>query len=394
MDFGLNVDVEKKKFEQQRWIGCPTEQFYFGDERKAGKQKRKLASAKDRSKYKKTDREKALQAADVEAIQKSEQFVDPRYLRGRVLATTSEGFIVESQQGNFACTLRGILKKERGLAKNLVVVGDHVIFEATAAGEGLIAHVEARKTVLSRADNLSRRKEQLIAANIDQLIITGAVVTPILKPALLDRYVIAARKGGLEPLIVINKIDLLDDASFDEASRQKERELCEHLVDAYREVGIPAIAISVATGQGIEELKLAMQGKASVFSGQSGVGKSSLINVIAGVDLRTGEIIEKTSKGSHTTTSTRLVPLDFGGWCIDTPGIKSFGVWDLKKEEIEGYFAEIHACGRKCHFPNCTHFVEGGCAVIEAVENEQISIIRYQSYLSLLESVSQQHLRR
>jgi len=137
-----------------------------------------------------------------------------------------------------------------------------------------------------------------------------------------------------------------------------------------------------------------MKDKASVFSGQSGVGKSSLINAITGSDLRIGEVVERTQKGSHTTTTAQLLPLAFGGWCIDTPGIKSFGVWELKTEEIEKYFTEIHTIGRQCHFPNCTHIHEADCAVLAAVEEEKISVIRYQSYLALIESVSEQHLRR
>jgi len=379
--------TEKDKYSSHRWIGCPTELEYFGEERKAGKQQRKMATAKDRSKYKKTDQAK-IQSKNKDPIARENLF------RGRVLATTSEGFTVEENGATYACTLRGALKKERGQAKNLVTVGDIVFFDKITGNEGIIAFVEPRRTVLSRSDNLSRRKEQLIAANIDQVIIMGSVIAPRLKAPLLDRYVIAAKKGGLTPLIVINKMDLLDDPSFDEGLRQEERELCEHLVGAYAEAGIPMLLLSTTNNVGVEELLQELQGKASVVSGQSGVGKSSLINAITGGSLRIGDVVKRTSKGSHTTTSASLLPLTGGGWCIDTPGIKSFGVWDLKKDEVESYFAEIHALGRTCHYPDCIHLHEGGCAVVEAVEEGRISLVRYLSYHTLLEGVSQLHKRR
>ena len=381
--------TDDKNYTSHRWVGCPIELQYFGEERKAGKQQRKIASATDRSKYKKTDQAKIVPAS-------AEKFVAEGFPKGRVLASTPEGFIVqaEGEQQTYACTLRGVLKKEKGQLKNLVAVGDIVYFEKINPQEGLIAHVEARKTVLSRADNLSRRKEQLIAVNIDQVIITASVVAPRLKAPLIDRYVIAASKGGLEPIIVMNKIDLLEDASIDQTVRQEESEFCEHLYQVYQDAGIPIFLISATSGQGLKELLLALKGKASVLSGQSGVGKSSLLNAILGTHLKIAEVVEKTGKGAHTTTSTRLIPLADGGWCIDTPGIKSFGVWDLKKEEVESYFAEIHACGRTCHFPDCIHLHESGCAVVEAVESGLISPLRYQSYHALLDSVTQQHRRR
>lgn len=368
-------------------------EHYFGQERKVGKQQRKLASAKDRSKYKKTDRDKLLKH---EAISQEQKLIAAKESlnRGRVLSIVPEGILVECDNQFYSCMLRGVLKKDKGLDKNLVTVGDFVHFEVNTPGEGLISFVEPRKTVLSRADNLSRRKNQLIAANIDQVIITSSVVQPTLKPALLDRYIIAASKGGLEPLIVINKIDLLQDPSVEEEVRMDETDLYAHLIEVYQQNNIRAIAVSVTTGEGLDALKEAMKDKASVFSGQSGVGKSSLINAVTGLTLRIGDVVERTRKGSHTTTTAQLLPLEFGGWCIDTPGIKSFGVWDLKQEEIENYFVEIHAVGRQCHFPNCTHSHEADCAVIQAVENEEISIIRYQSYLSLIESTSRGHLRR
>ena len=372
----------------RRWVGCPLEADYFGDERKSSKADRKRASAKDRSQYKKTDQRK-------QAKQPQKEVLNLESLeRGRVLSIASQGIIVDANGELLSCTLRGILKKDKTLMKNPVVVGDFVLFSRSNQGEGMIAQVEPRRTVLSRAENLSRRKEQLIAANIDQVIITVSVVSPELKFPLIDRYIIATQKGGMAPVIVVNKIDLLKAPGQDPVIQERDKEIYGEIVKAYKAVDIPVIAVSAETGEGMDLLKQAMKDKSSVFSGQSGVGKSSLINAVTGGTLRTGDMVGKTNKGSHTTTTAHLVPLEFGGWCIDTPGIKSFGVWDLDKDEIEQYFPEIFACGHDCRFPDCAHLHEIGCAVMKAVESREISPLRYASYQMLLQSVSEDHHRR
>jgi len=371
----------------KRWIGCELEAHYFGEDRKIGKANRKIASAKDRSQYKTTDKR--------QQAKQQKEFVsnNPNLLRGRVLSVASQGITVEFEHNLFTCTLRGSLKKDKSQFKNLVVVGDFVLFEKSSADEGMITHVEPRKTVLSRAENLSRRKEQLIAANIDQVIITMSVVSPPLKPSLVDRYIIATEKGGMEPIIVINKIDLLENSENDPVTAA-EKELYEEFLEAHVATGIKVFSMSATNGEGIEQLKAAMKDKSSVFSGQSGVGKSSLINAVTQKNLRVGELVERTNKGSHTTTTAHLIPLEMGGWCIDTPGIKSFGVWDLDKDIVEHYFTEIFNCGASCKYPDCSHIHESGCAVIEAVENGKISRLRYESYQTLIQSISEDHLRR
>lgn len=375
----------------KRWIGCPVEEQYLGDTRKQEKAQRKQASEKDRSKYKKTDWEQYQKRV---AQQQHKDKDNQQLKRGRVLSILSRGVIVDCEGTSYVCAVRGALKKEKGLFKNLVTVGDFVLFRESGGNEGLISSIEPRKTVLSRADNLSQRKEQLIAANIDQVLITVSVIAPSLKSFLVDRYIIATQKGGMQPIIVVNKIDLLHDLS---ASPEiaKEKELYEEFLQAYMKAGIPVIATSTATGEGMDALKTAMRGKASVFSGQSGVGKSSLINTVTGLNLRTGKTVDRTKKGSHTTTAAQLIPLEGGGWCIDTPGIKSFGIWDVKKEEIESYFSEIEEIGKECKFPDCSHIhEEEDCAVCHAVEDGRISPMRYESYGYLIESVERAHLRR
>lgn len=376
----------------RRWIRCSVEEEYLGENRKESKMKRKRAIAKDRSKYKKTDQEKYLKSIEKD---KEAKLSKQEWLEGRVLSIMPQGIIVDWQGELVSCVLKGLLKKEKTHAKNLVAVGDYVLFEKTSEKEGLIGHIKPRRTFLSRADNLSRRKEQLIAVNIDQVIITVSVVHPPLKSSIIDRYIIATRKGGMEPLIVINKIDLLErHEAYDPILLEVEKELYAEAVRAYAAAGIPLIGVSAVDGRGIAELKLAMQNKTSVFSGQSGVGKSSLINAIAGLDLRIGDVVEKTKKGAHTTTTTQLLPLDFGGWCVDTPGIKSFGVWNLDRTELEGYFTEIHDYGLQCKFADCTHSHEEHCAVQVALEEGRLSPMRYESYQALRQQIGEEHVRR
>lgn len=370
----------------QKWVSCDIEAEYFKDDRKHSRMERKLASAKDRSKYKKTDRDKQEKN---KGLHQNIKVPEEDLLEGRVLSITPQGFVVEHEKARYTCTIRGLLKKEKTQFKNLVTVGDIVLFQKTHQAEGLIAHIQPRKSILSRADNLSRRQEQLIAANIDLVLITVSVVNPPIKPSLIDRYIIAARKGGMQPVIVVNKIDLLD-----EETSISEKEIYHQLIDAYKTVGVPVITASVVNEHGLDELKNIMKDKASVFSGQSGVGKSSLINAITGHSLKVGKVVDRTKKGSHTTTKAQLIPLEFGGWCIDTPGIKSFGVWNLQKAEVEQYFSEIYEIGHRCKFPDCSHTHENDCAVLEAAEKGKLSHLRLDSYHFLLEELSQEHMRR
>ncbi len=386
----MDHDQTDKKYHHRpkHWIGCEIENEYFGEERKADKLARKQASAKDRSKYKKTDqRKESNQPKDFKGNRED-------YVEGRVLSIASQGVIVDVNGEFLTCMLRGSLKKEKTQYKNLVTVGDIVLIEPGSPSEGSIVFVEPRKTVLSRAENLSRRKEQLIAANIDQVLITCSVVSPALKPSLIDRYIIAAQKGRMNPIIVINKIDLLQSKDVDPVFLEKEINTYQELLKAYQMANIPVISLSSVTGEGIDLLKRQMANQASVFSGQSGVGKSSLINEVTGQSLRIGGMVKKTNKGAHTTSTAQLLRLEFGGWCIDTPGIKSFGVWDLAKEELEQYFPEIFTRGRQCRFPDCSHLQEEGCAVISAVDNGEISHLRYESYISLMLNSDEGYMRR
>jgi len=346
---------------------------YFKDDRKLSRQERKRRTAQDRSKYKKSEKKK-------------EEKPPEGLLRGRVLSIVPQDVTVDVEGKLYHCTLRGVLKKEKGRIKNLVAVGDFVHIETTDSEEGVIAFVEPRFSTLSRAESLTHRREHLIAVNIDQVLITASVVLPTLKPPLVDRYIIAAQKGNMEPVIVVNKIDLLGPGP--------EQDFFNLFCDSYKKTGIPLLAVSADTGEGLEELETAMKGKASVFSGQSGVGKSSLINRMLGLDLAVGEPVERTRKGAHTTTTAQLIRLKCGGFCIDTPGIKSFGVWDLERQEIESYFDEIREIGKGCKFQDCSHTHEEECAVKAALEEGRLLPLRYESYSALLQEIDEKHRRR
>ncbi|MDF2576776.1 MAG: ribosome biosis GTPase RsgA [Chlamydiales bacterium] len=365
------------------------EQDYFRQTRKDFKREKKIASATDRSYQKKTDRDQKQKQKEL-LDERKESSLDnggKTILEGQVISIQSQGIIVNCEGKRWTCVLRGALKKEKWDSKNLITVGDFVKFEPVDDSEGSITDIKERYSVLSRADNLSRRKEQLIAANIDQVLITLSVVNPELRPAIADRYIIAARKGNMAPVIVVNKIDLLEQSP-------EHKPFFDEFVQACNANSLSVIPVSSETGAGMDQLKSIMQGKTSVFSGQSGVGKSSLINAMTGSDLRVGETVAKTKKGAHTTTTAQLLPLPFGGWTIDTPGIRSFGLWELDEHEISSYFADIYAVGQMCHYPNCKHIDEPDCAVRLALDDGKISPLRLASYYALRDSVIAEHRRR
>jgi len=355
------------------------EEDFFYHDRKSEKKHRKALSAKDRSKYKKTDQEKL-------SPKTSQQEPSPHSKQGRVLAIQPEGMIVESDDAQYLCSLKGSLKQEKTLKKNLVAVGDFVLFEPTDTSTGVVVAIQPRYSVLSRADNLRKNKEQLIAVNIDQVFIVVSAVVPRLKPSLVDRYIIAAKQGNMNPVIVINKIDLLTNppADVDQATFEEELAMYQAFVQIYAELDIPLIEVSCLTGQGIKELKTLMENKASVFSGQSGVGKTTLINTLLGTSLKTADIVSKTYKGSHTTTAATLIPLEHHGFCIDTPGIRSFGIWQIKPQDVQQYFSEFQEFSPHCRYQNCLHLEEPQCAVKEACEQGLISPMRYESYCNLV----------
>ena len=342
------------------------EEEFHAKDRKQFKKERKIAQNTDRSKFKKTDLTEKAAEVPIEHLR-----------RGRVIAITGEGAEIDFEGKIEICSLKGLLKKEMGRAKNLIAVGDWV----RCCDDGAIQQIEPRSSMLARTD-ISGMKEQLIAVNVDQVIISISVVNPPLKPALVDRYLIAAEKGNIHPIIAINKIDLL---SYE---LEKERVRYRDFLTAYESLGIPILSLSVEKKIGLEALRSLLQNKTSVFSGQSGVGKSSLLNSCFDFQQKVGELATKTAKGTHTTTTAKLLLLPGGGYCVDTPGIRSFGIWNLSKTDLIAHFTDIAAFGKNCRYSNCDHIHEPECAVEKALEKGTLASLRYESYVTLLEEIS------
>jgi ribosome biogenesis GTPase len=229
--------------------------------------------------------------------------------------------------------------------------------------------------VLTRA---SRRREHVLVANVDQLVIVMSLVEPDLKPHLIDRYIASAQQGGLAAVVCLNKADLADPAGL------------QPLLGAYAQLGVPTVLTSATTGYGVGHLREVLRGRATVFSGQSGVGKSSLLNAVQpGLGLRVKAVSDSTQKGKHTTTTAELIRLETGGWVVDTPGVRQFQLWDTRPEEVEGYFREFAPFVALCGFPDCTHTHETRCAVKAAVDRRQIAGRRYQSYLGMFHGMAE-----
>jgi ribosome biogenesis GTPase len=294
-------------------------------------------------------------------------------LPGRILRVHRLQCVVEAEDGRqFRCVVRQLLRSLSTDERNIVTTGDRVWFrppEGKQADEGLIESVEPRHGLLTRA---SRGREHVLVANVDQVVIVMSLVEPDLKPHLIDRYLVSAEQGGIAPLICLNKADLADPAPY------------QSMVGMYSQLGIPVLFTSARTGLGIKRLRDFLKGRETVFSGQSGVGKSSLLNAIQPeLGLHVREVSEVNQKGKHTTTGAQLIKLDFGGWVVDTPGIRQFQLWDVLPEEVEGFFPELRPFVPLCVYPDCTHTHEDRCAVKRAVQRRLISASRYKSYLGL-----------
>jgi ribosome biogenesis GTPase len=291
-------------------------------------------------------------------------------LPGRVLRVHGLQSVVETDDGRqYRCAVRRLLRTLATDERNIVTTGDRVWFRPALNDEGFIERVEPRHGVLLRA---SRGREHVLVANVDQLVIVMSLVEPALKPHLIDRYLVSAEQGGIAAILCLNKVDLVDPIPY------------QPLIGLYSQLGIPVILTSAHTGVGIERLRQKLRGRQTVFSGQSGVGKSSLLNTIQPeLGLRVREVSEVNQKGRHTTTTAELIKLDFGGWVVDTPGLRQFQLWDIIPEEVEGFFLELRPFVPLCGYPDCTHTHEDRCAVKDAVRRRLISEHRYISYLGM-----------
>ena len=292
-------------------------------------------------------------------------------LFGRVLSVHGLSSSVEAPDGKiYRCATRRLLKTLSTDERHVVSAGDRVWFRIERDDEGIIERVESRHGVLSRN---SRGRKHTIVTNVDQLLIVSSAAEPYLKPNLIDRMLVSAEKCGIRPIICINKIDLVDPADL------------QPLVGVYSQLGYQVLLTSAATGAGIERVRRALRGRESAVAGQSGVGKSSLLNAIeAGLHLRVASVSSENQKGRHTTTTARLLPLASGGYVVDTPGIRQFQLWDVVPAEVAGYFRDLRPFVSQCRFPDCTHTHEADCAVKEAVADDLLDARRYESYLHLV----------
>lgn len=282
----------------------------------------------------------------------------------------------------FPAVLRGKIRLKGSSATNPVAVGDVVTFEAEGAevtqeNPAVITSIKPRKNYIIRKSTNLSRQSHIIAANLDRAFIIATIDYPEIKLPFLDRILVTCEVYNVPVTIVLNKVDLY---------RESHAEMLEAFHDIYEGAGYPIMEVSALTGEGIDELRQACKGHVSLFSGVSGVGKSSLIKALdPSLEPRVGEISEAHVQGKHTTTFYEMYALSSGGFIVDTPGLRGFGLVDLKKEEIALYFPEMLKASENCRFAPCTHTHEPGCAVKEAVENGEISYERYSSYLGMLD---------
>lgn len=307
---------------------------------------------------------------------------------GTVIRNTGSHYVVELDGGDeISCKIKGNFRIKGIRTTNPVAVGDRVsVGEPASDGTAFITAIEPRKNyIIRRASNLSK-ESHIIAANIDQALLVVTLVDPPTATTFIDRFLATAEAYSVPAVIAINKIDLLwgdDDV-----------ELMEAVCYLYRSIGYRVFTLSAKTGEGLGALKDELVGKVTLFSGNSGVGKSSLINdLIPGLDLKTAAISAAHGTGMHTTTFSEMFHLPEGGSIIDTPGVRGFGTVDFERNEVAHYFPEIFEKSGECRFNNCTHTCEPGCAVIRAVEDAEIASSRYASYLSILEDADESKYR-
>jgi len=308
-------------------------------------------------------------------------------MQGLVIRTQSGFYTVQTENGRFICQLRGKLKKDR-LQGDLITVGDWVRLTTLENQTGMIEEVENRRCMFSRmapipkkaqsddtdatGTGLEGRYQQILIANPDQLVLVFSIAEPAPRFGMLDRFLVIAEKQDIPVLITVNKIDLAN------------KDLAESQFSHYVELGYDVIYTSAFTKLGLKDLRNLLNGKISLFTGPSGVGKTTLLNAVQpGLGLKVRQVSQATTKGRHTTVVRELFPLDKGGYVADTPGLKALAFWDIEPEELDGYFPEIRNLVAKCQFNDCSHSHEPGCAVIGAVQEGKIHQDRYSSYLRM-----------
>lgn len=298
--------------------------------------------------------------------------------KGLVIKNTGSWYLVKTDDGSeVECKIKGNFRLKGIRSTNPVAVGDRVKIIRNQEGTAFITEIEDRKNyIIRRSSNLSKQSH-IIASNLDQCMLIVTVNYPETSTTFIDRFLASAEAYRVPVCLVFNKTDRYS---------EDENRYLEGLINLYTTIGYECYKVSALNNIGIEEIKKGLEGKITLFSGNSGVGKSTLINaILPGQNLKTGDISNVHNKGMHTTTFSEMFPVDGGGYIIDTPGIKGFGTFDMEEEEVGHYFKEIFKFSADCKYGNCTHRHEPGCAVREAVEKHYISESRYTSYLSILD---------
>lgn len=300
-------------------------------------------------------------------------------MKGLVIKNTGSWVTVRLDDGSTVnCKMRGVLRLKGMRCTNPVAVGDMVQLEEKGGDAPMVSEIEPRKNyIIRRASNLSK-EFQIIAANLDQAVLVATIVHPETSTTFIDRFLATAEAYQVPAVLVFNKVDLL----ITEESRQ----YLEEMKALYESIGYPVITMSALEGSGTDRLREILSGKMSLLSGNSGVGKSSIINLLVpDAHAKVGDVSHTHHKGMHTTTFSELLDLPGGGAIIDTPGVKAFGTIDFEKAQVAHYFPEIFRISDDCRFNNCTHTHEPGCAVLDAVERGDIAPSRFASYLSIID---------
>ena len=307
---------------------------------------------------------------------------------GLVIRNTGSWYTVKTDDGGqlIDCKIKGNFRLKGIRSTNPVAVGDHVTLVPNNEGTAFITEIADRRNyIIRKASNLSKQSH-IIAANVDQAMLVVTVNYPQTSTTFIDRFLASAEAYRIPVVLIFNKVDILDD---------DELRYLDMMITLYETVGYECRSISAERGDGVETVMQLLEGKVTVLSGNSGVGKSTLINrLLPDANLRTAEISDAHNTGMHTTTFSEMLPLPSGGYIIDTPGIKGFGTFNIEPEELSGYFKEIFRFSRDCRFSNCTHTHEPGCAVLKAVEDHYIAASRYQSYLSMLDDKEEGKYRK
>lgn len=308
-------------------------------------------------------------------------------MQGLVTRNTGSSYIVKTEDGRYLnCHIKGNFRIKGIKSTNPIAVGDRVEFEERTEDDCLISAILPRKNyIVRRPANLSKQVH-IIASNLDQALLIATISHPETSTVFIDRFLATCEAYNVPAVLVINKTDLYTD---------DEKEYLDNVLNLYRGIGYKCFAVSAHTGLGVDKISELLKGKISLLAGNSGVGKSSLINAISpDFSAKTGDLSAVHDAGMHTTTFSEMFEIDESTYIIDTPGVRGFGTIDFKKEEVGHFFPEIFKFSKECRFGNCTHTHEPGCAVLDAVSNHYISESRYNSYLSIMDDEDENKYRK